>query len=184
VGVIVPSVLNARLWEILGTGAATPTLIKQGNWINTAEPQYWLRERSRKAPNDFPRLKIEVGVSGSHSGFAKDETFAVERTDFLDGTDDWEIERVEDVLITIRQRGELADGVNPLREAVIDDIMRAGPRLQIPDPVYRLGRPGAGIVYTHRQRDTRGDENPQPGTVTEIRFTIICLEMGRASLAP
>jgi hypothetical protein len=162
VGVIVPSVLNARLWEILGTGAATPTLIKQGNWINTAEPQYWLRERSRKAPNDFPSLKIEVGVSGSHSGFAKDETFAVERTDFLDGTDDWEIER----------------------EAVIDDIMRAGPRLQIPDPVYRLGRPGAGIVYTHRQRDTRGDENPQPGTVTEIRFTIICLEMGRASLAP
>lgn len=185
----VASVINARLWAILGAGAATPPLFRAGNRINTATGDSWLKDMLVGNPTAYPRIRIDVGVTGSHSGYAKDETLAMARGDFLDLGVDWEIDRIEEVAVTLIQRGYTEDGTNPLREAVIDDLMRAGPRLGIPETVLRVGLPNDSTVFRHAMRYTRRDDTdergnalPHPGTVTVIRFNVMCLETGLASL--
>src|SRR3954464_9742445 len=132
---VVTTTLLDQLWALLEGGANTPALVLAGNRINRSAVTWRMGDRSRKAANDFPKLEIEVGVSGSHSGFAKDETLATERTDFLDGTDPFDIERTEEVYIRVTENKPSDDAANAIREAIVDDVMRGGPRLGLPSLV-------------------------------------------------
>lgn len=191
-GLVVPTTLLDRLKVILSTGAATPTLVKVGNLVSKGDAIPSERRTNRTDPRSFPWFEIDVGVSGSHSGYAKDETLATEDEDFLDDDPNanFQTEQIEEVVITIFDDDPHIDGLVAVREAIIDDIMRAKCRLGIPGVVSRMGLRGQDRVFTYRTTENRqGQERngyalPYPGHVCELRFFVTCWEDGRASLVP
>jgi hypothetical protein len=184
------STLYNAIWTLLESGAATPPLVLPGNRINRGNRTWRMRDATRMAANDFPKIEMEVGVSGGHSAWGYDETFASESTDFLNSDVPFDIERTEEVYIRITENKPTDESSSALREAVIDDIMRGGPRLGLDGFVWRIGRQGeTRDIFRVRRRDARKDETdprgnaiPFPGTITEIRFIVVCQENGRASL--
>lgn len=172
-GVEITTALLNRLWEILEAGE-TGTRCKVGNRIKFATRQGWLKEFMAKAPADFPQVEIEVGGDSFHSGYMKGPTFAMESAELATEVT-FEIDRTELVTITVTTDRVDVGGINPVVEAVKDDLMRAGPRLGLSPLV--VGFTG----MRSRQRRQRASQS-QYRYVTPITFTVQMQQNGRATI--
>jgi hypothetical protein len=175
VGVELTTALLNRLWDILENGQNVPPLVLVGNRLKRQTTQGWLKEEMIHAPRDFPQLDIEVGRRGGHSAYTKAPTFAIEAADNA-GMIDWEIDRVETVVITTKTDRVEVGGINQLKECILDDIMASGPRLGLPELIVGFG------PFTHEQRYTRRGEIPKAGQITTITFPVVMLQHGHATL--
>jgi hypothetical protein len=175
VGIEVTTKLYDRIKTILTNGQDSSRLIRVGNFIDYRTGAGAVKAGMSKAPADFAQCEIEVGTRGSHSGYTKDSVFADESPTYLTdagGTYDKIIERAEQVRITIKSDRPVIGGVNPVKEAVLDDLMRAGPSLGLVPPFVNAWFGG----FTHEQRFLRRGENPPAGMVTTITFTVTVLQ--------
>lgn len=178
---VVTSYIDARLWTILETGQDTPPLVLAGKRIKSADAQGWLRA-SFADQASFPKLIIEVGVRGTHSAYTKDPTLADESPSYLTdagGVYDKIIERTEQVRITIttRKTDATTTTANVLREAVIDDLMRAGPAMGLVPPFLAAWF----TPFQHEQKYLRDGSNPRAGVQTTITFTVTVQQGLRAT---
>lgn len=174
-GVVIVTSLLGRLWDILEAGQ-TGTLCKVGNRVKYATAQGWLKEAMTKAPADFPQVEIEVGSDSFHSAFTKAPDFEIESANDA-GQIEWDIDRNEQVVITVTTDRIDVGGVNPVAEAVVDDLTAAGPRLKFSPPC--VGFSG----FRSRQRRVRqGERQNVYKYITTITFTVFMQQTGRATL--
>lgn len=175
-GVEVTTAVLGRLWQILEAGE-TAALCKVGNRIKYASRQGWLKEAMAKGPADFPQVEIEVGSDSTHSAWTKAPTYEIEGAAYAGAVLDFEIDRTEQVVITVTTDRVDVGGVNPTVEAVIDDVMRSGPRLGLSPPV--VGFSG----FRSRQRRVRQpNRRDSYKYITTITFRVDCLQNGKLTL--
>lgn len=170
--------LYNQLWAVLEAGASTPPLVKVGNRVKLAETAGWLKAHMHGLPSDFPTIAIEVGRRGTHSAYEYNKTLAMENPDFLDTGEPFEIERTEQVFITLKTDQVVIGGMNPLKEAVVDDLMRAGPKLDLRSLVVRFGP----FAFDQKAVDVMRSGRWGEVQVTTIQFPVVMVEDGRASL--
>lgn len=176
--VILSTWLDERLWTILENGRDTPRLVRVGNRRSFRDSAGWMKEVMAKAPADFPHLAIEVGVSGSHSAYTQDATFASEDPEMVfDQSIDFSVGRTERVRATLRTDKPHIRDINELREAVIDDWMRSGPCLGQTSSVSGFG------PFTFDQRMwRRGDRGQSSGWLCTLNFPVNFQQRGRATV--
>lgn len=185
-GVELTTALLNRLWAILENGQDTPALVRVGNRLKRTLQTGWMKEEAAKAPADFPQIDIEVGRRGSHSGYNLDPNFAQEAANAGATSAAFDILRTELVTITLKTDRVVTGGINPLKEAVVDDIMRVAD-LGMPCTPEQSGVVAVGDVerkccFDFEQRYTRKGEKPFPGQITVITFPVSMLQHGRATL--
>lgn len=175
-GIEVTTRLRDRLWEILKGGRFTLPLVPGASLLDQSKADYPTRDRTRLDPAAFPTIDIEVGFRGSHSAYTKAPTYALESAEAAIEGFDFEIDRVEFVRITLKTTEQKRGGINPLKEAVLDDLMAAGPRLGMSPLVTGFG------PFTHEQRRLRQGETPPGGYLTTITFPITVTQNGVATV--
>lgn len=178
-GLTITTWLDARLWSILENGQATPPLVRVGNRAKFSTAAGWLKDSMTKAPADYPHLAIEVGVSGTHSAYKQDPTLATESPDFLTdnlGANDFSIERVERVRVTLKSADKTIQSINELRECVVDDLMRSGPTLGPSSAIVGFG------PFAFDQRRFNLTDRQGVGWLCNLNFPINLQQRGRATV--
>lgn len=170
--------LTELVWDKVGDWVtARPTLLarlKVGNRTRQTE-RGKLKEMVSRAPADFAHMSCVVErLTGPSWPQAK--TLAGEAQAFRNSTTDFTVTRAARIVFTIRCRlpGATEDTIN-LGDEVANAIFEAGPQLGT-SWVVATGEP------TVDERDTRDNEQPQPGKVYTVTFDITARQMGRALL--
>lgn len=137
----------------------------------------YLRSFIANAPSDFPSYSVRIDRM-THSGWSRSGSLAGDRSDYVNGTDEFPVARTASVVVTIRE--ELPGDEEPdlhLGDEVVNAIYATGPNLG--DDGDALGVVGTGEPEVET-RDTRAGEAPEPGMVHTVKFTVTVQQWGRA----
>lgn len=137
----------------------------------------YLRNFIANAPADFPSYAVRVDRM-THSGWSRSNSLAADRSDYDDQTDEFPVIRTARVVVTVREEmQDLEEPSEHLGDEVWNALFASG---------VVLGEEGDALSITDtgeaeiESRETRDAEQPQPGVVHTVTFTMTCQQWGRA----